>query len=240
MNQPKEIEPAEAFEYLKRESLPLIVSFSLEEEKGYVITGKGLCYIEQVFGTSRVRLGRFSPHRSLTAMKNAGSFYATFDIEGRTYGCIMENITADRSFLICDIPGIISPFYRKFVRVEPSRKAPVLLFLSTDDHGTVSYPIRDISERGIGFVIDWIPVISNKLTCGIYVPVDNGIFILTPAVIAYNRKIQKGKGHETGLRGGDAISCGLQLFPHNEDEKKIRLYVMQRELEIRKKIQDML
>jgi hypothetical protein len=29
----------------------------------------------------------------------------------------------------------------------------------------------------------------------------------------------------------------LELFPHNEDEKKIRLYIMKRDLEIRRKIQ---
>lgn len=240
MNQPKEIAPAEAFEYLQKNSLPLIVSFSIEEERGHLITGKGLCYIEQIYGTSRVKLGRFSPHRSLFAMKNAGSFYATFDFKENTYGCIIENITADRLFLITDIPGVISPFYRKFVRVEPSRKAPVLLYLSTEEHGTMSHPIRDISERGVGFVVDWIPVISNRLTCGLYLPVDGGTFLLAPAVVVYTREITGQAGGEIRKRTGQGVSYGLQLFPHNEDEKKIRLYVMQRELEIRKKIQEML
>ncbi|MBI5846774.1 MAG: PilZ domain-containing protein [Nitrospirae bacterium] len=240
MNQPNEIAPAEAFEFLQKNSLPLIVSFSIEEERGHRITGKGLCYVEQIYGTSRVKLGRFSPHRALYAMKNAGSFYATFDIEGCTYGCIMENITADRLFLITDIPGIVSPFYRKFVRVEPSQKAPVHLYVSTEEQGTFSYPIRDISERGVGFVVDWLPVISSKLTCGIYLPVDGGIFLLLPAAVVYSRDVTGEAGGGNRKQTGPGVSFGLQLFPHQEDEKKIRLYVMQRELEIRKKIQEML
>ncbi len=240
MKQSKEIEPAEAFGYLKKNSLPLIVSFGMEEERGHIITGKGLCYIEQIYGTSRVKLGRFSPHRSLFAMKNTGSFYATFDIEGNTYGCIMENITADRLFLVTDIPKIINPFYRKFVRVEPSQKAPVILYLSTEVQGTVSHPIRDISERGIGFITDWVPGIANKLVCGIYLPLDGGSFLLSPAVVVYTRDIAGKAGNGIGKQAGQGVSFGLQLFPQDEDEKKIRLYVMQRELEIRKKIQEQL
>jgi len=230
--------PTEALRYLKENSLPLIASFSLEEERGHIITGKGLCYIEDVYGTSRVKLGRFSPHRSLFAMRNAGSFYATFDIEGKTYGCIMENITADSSFLITDIPQIINLFHRKFLRVEPSRKSPVLLYLPTEGQGTVSHAIRDISERGIGFITDWVPGIANKLVCGIHIPLDGGIFLLCQAVVVYNRDISEGGNPAIKARSPQGVSFGLQLFPHNEDEKKIRLYVMQRELEIRKRIQN--
>lgn len=236
----KDILPVDAFRHLKEQNLPLIVSFPLEEEKGYMVTGKGICFVEEIYGTSRVKFGRFSPNRAIYAIKNAVSFYATFDVGDSTFGCIIENITADRSFLVSDIPRIISPFYRKFLRIEPSRKAPVLLYISTEEHGTISHPIRDISERGIGFVIDRIPVIANKLTCGLYVPLDGGIFILASAVIVYNKQVQTGMVLNTRLGAGQGISCGLQLFPHNEDEKKIRLYVMQRELEIRRKIQDML
>lgn len=230
--------PAEAFKHLKENSLPLIVSFALEEERGHLITGKSLCYVEDVYGASRVKLGRFSPHRSLYVLKNAGSFYATFDIEGKTYGCIMENITPDRSFLVTDIPRIVSLFHRKFLRVEPSRKSPVMLYLPTEAKGTVSHAIRDISERGIGFITDWVPGIAGKLVCGIHIPLDGGMFLLSPAVVVYNRELSNGGGSGAATGKQRGVSYGLQLFPHNEDEKKIRLYVMQRELEIRKRIQE--
>ncbi len=232
------MDPAAAFEYLKDNSMPLIVSFSLEEERDYVITGKCLCYIEDVYGTSRVKLGRFSPHRSFYSLKNARSFYATFDIEGKTYGCIMENITADKSVLVVDIPRIVSPFHRKFLRVEPSKKEPVLLYLSTEGKGTVSHAIKDISERGIGFITDWVPGIVSKLVCGIHIPLDGGTFLLSPAVVVYNRELSEGGDTGIRTRRQQGVSYGLQLFPHDEDEKKIRLYVMQRELEIRKRIQE--
>ncbi len=234
----KHTDPTGAFRYLKENGLPLIASFSLEEERGHVITGKCLCYIEDIYGTSRVKLGRFSPHRSPFAMRNAESFYATFDIEGKTYGCIMENITHDSSVLVTDIPRIVSPFHRKFLRVEPSRKSPVLLYLTIEGQGTVSHAIKDISERGIGFITDWVPGIDSKLVCGIHMPLDGGIFLLSPAVVVYNREVSEGGNSGIKTKTPKGVSFGLQLFPHNEDEKKIRLYVMQRELEIRKRIQE--
>lgn len=237
MKADKNITPAEAFRYLQENGLPLIVSFQLEEERGHLVTGKGLCYIESIHGTSRVKLGKFTPHRAPYAIRKIGSFYATFDIEGRTYGCIMENITHNSPSLVTDIPVTISPFHRQFLRVEPSRKAPVILYL-TAEQGTISHSIRDICERGIGFITDWVPGIAKKLICGINLPLDGGTFVLSPAVVVYTKENSVSKVTEGRVQGGRGISYGLQLFPHNEDEKKIRLYVMQRELEIRKKIQE--
>jgi len=243
MTATNELSPPEALRYLKDKGLPLIVSFHLEEEKGHIITGKGLCYVEEVYGSSRVKLGRFSPFRSMHAARSSGNFYATFEIGSNTYGCVIENITADRSFLVADIPARMSPFLRKFLRVEPSKKAPVLLHLMTEIQGTTAYYVRDISERGIGFIAPMPPGVPNKTICGIYMPLDGGTIILSTGVIVYTREVSERKGpgirpsHSGGTHG---ISFGIQLFPHPEDEKKIRLYVMQRELEIRKKIQEQL
>ena len=235
------IKPAEAFHYLHENSLPLFLSFHLEEDRGHLITGRGLCYVEALHSGSRVKLGRFSPYRSLHALRSSESFYVHFEIQGNSYGCVMENITPDNSFIVADIPGVLYPFLRKFMRVEPSKKTPVLLHVISQQHGTVIYPIKDISERGLGFFTATPPDIGDSLVCGIEMPLDGGTFILSNAVVVYSKDDyrQAQPGTQSRLQAGQqGIFCGMQLFPHHEDEKRIRLYVMQRELEIRKRIQE--
>jgi hypothetical protein len=142
---------------------------------------------------------------------------------------------------VTDIPRVVHPFLRKFLRVEPSKKAPVLLHVSSRQQGTIFYPVKDISERGIGFFTSTPPDIGTNIVCGIEMPLDGGTFILSTAVVVYSRDDhrQARLGAQGSRQAGQpGISCGLQLYPHHEDEKRIRLYVMQRELEIRKKIQE--
>lgn len=53
------MKPVEAFQYLLGNNMPLVLSFPLEEEKGRVITGKGVCHIEKIHGGSRITVGRY-------------------------------------------------------------------------------------------------------------------------------------------------------------------------------------
>jgi len=50
------MKPLEALQLLHREQLPLILSFPVEEEEGYLITGKGIFYFEEVHVGSRATL----------------------------------------------------------------------------------------------------------------------------------------------------------------------------------------
>ncbi len=172
------IKPAEAFQYLHDNNLPLILSFHLEEERGHLITGKGLCYVEAMYGSSRVKLGRFSPYRSLHAVRNSGSFYVHFESKGESYGCIVENITPDSTAVVDNIPQTLFSFLRKFVRVESSKKAPVLLYVRSRQQGTISYWVRDISEQGLGLFLEAPPDMGDNSVCGIEMPLDGGTLVL--------------------------------------------------------------
>jgi len=233
------MKPLDAFRYLKDHDLPLILSFPLREEKDRFITGKGTCYIEEIHGSSRVTFWRFAPSRLLTSLKDVRTIYATFEIEGSTYGCALTDILIEGYRMIAGIPDSLKPVFRRFLRVEPSVKAPVLVYLKPSHRGTVAFLVRDISEQGIGFHSPSILELEETLVCGVGLPIEGRTFILSKASIIHRTESEQ-KRTEGGMRRYhvEGVSYGLELFAGPEDANKIRIYVMQREIEIRNKIQE--
>lgn len=241
--------PVDAFTYLAEKNLPLILSFQMEEDRGHVITGKGICYIDRIHGSSRFTMGNFSPVRVLKSLLNTQMFYANFEISGRTYGCLIEDIIVDRKTVAASIPQTLSPFLRKYVRVEPSSKSPVTVHLNSTTFGTLAFSAKDISERGIGFVADSNFHLEKELVCGIEFPEPGRTIVLSKSSLVYAKEIIQKTGFAPDPKtilsrtGGTMhhykqIAFGIELYPHNEDAKRIRLYIMQREQEIQKKIQE--
>jgi hypothetical protein len=232
------MKPVEALQYLFNHNLPLVLSFPLEEEKGHVITGKGVCHIEKIHGSSRVTIGRFHPSRLLYYLSNCQSFSVSFEINGETYFCTIEGLTVSGSIIVADIPTSLKTSMRKFLRVEPSRQSPVMIFINTLQYGTLSFAVQDISERGSGFFTNVILDTEDTFTCGLELPIDDRTFILSKAMVVYKREsTEKERVVKKKNIFDKSNFYGLELFPHNEDEKKIRLYIMKRDLEIRRKIQ---
>jgi hypothetical protein len=231
------MKPIEAFRYLLDHNLPLILTFPFEEEKGYVITGRGTCHIKKLHG-SRVTLSRFNPSRLVYHLKRSRSFHANMEIKGETYFCAIESLTASESSIVIDIPVSLNPSLRKFSRVEPSLRSPVMLYIYTSQDGTVSFTVKDITEQGLSFVAGSPFAIEDSFTCGLQIPIDHRTFIFSNAAVVYKIKPAetdtKAKKPNILKKG---ILYGLALFPHSEDLKKIRLYMTNRDIEIRRKIQ---
>ncbi len=240
------MKPVEAFQFLYGQNLPLILSIPLIEEKGHLIKGKGTCYVEKIFGSSSVNFCRFTPFKSLYSIRDCQYFCASFEVKGKTYGCIIEDFIVKGPIVTANIPDSITPYLRRFLRVEPSLRSPVNLYLNVSQYGTVSFSVKDISERGIGFIVDSTFNIEDKFVCGIEIPIEGRDFILTKAAIVNKRdpvqvagSIIKKKVQNIRLSSSEkGTTYGLELFPHYEDEKKIRLYIMQRDVEIRRIIQE--
>jgi hypothetical protein len=233
------MKPIEAFQYLFDHNLPLILTFPFEEEKGHVITGKGICHIEKIHSRSGVTLGRFNPRRLIYYLKKTRSFQANFEIKGESYFCAIEKLTISRSTIVIDIPISLNSSMRKCSRVEPSLRSPVMLHLYTPQDGTVSFTVQDITEQGLSFVAGSPLAVENSFMCGLQIPVDKGTFIFSNAAVVY--KIES-SDTDNRAKKPDAVNksilYGLALFPHSEDAKKIKLYITNRDLEIRKKIQE--
>jgi hypothetical protein len=232
------MQPVEAFQYLLDHNLPIVLSFPLEEEKGHVITCKGVCHIEKIHGSSRVTMGGFHPTRVLYHLGNCQSFLATFEMKGETYICAMEGLNVTGSSIVTDIPTSLRTSMRKFLRVEPSLKSPVMLYMNTQAYGTVSFAGQDVSEHGVGFFTKLTLDIAGTFICGLGLPADNETFLLSKATFVYKKELtEKEKAAKKQSIFDKGNFYGLELSPHVEDEKKIRLYVMKRDIEIRRKMQ---
>jgi len=232
------MKPVEAFQYLFEHNLPLILTFPFEEEKGHVITGKGVCHIEKIHGSSRVTLGKFNPHRLMYHLRKSQSFHANFEIKGETYFCVIEKLTVSGSTIVADIPTSLNPSLRSFLRVEPSLQSPVMVYINTSQYGTASFTVQDIAEQGLSFIADSTLAIEDTFICGLQIPIDNGTFILSKAAVVYkieSRETYRAAKKQKVINSG--VSYGLALLPQSEDVKKIRLYIMNRDLEIKEKIQ---
>ena len=233
------MKPIEAFQYLFDHNLPLTLTFPFEEEKGHVIAGKGICHIEKIHGTSKVTLGKFNPDRLVYHLKRSRSFQANFEIKGEPYFCAIEKLTVSRSTIVIDIPTSLNYSMRRFSRVEPSLRSPVRLYIYTPQDGTVSFTVIDLTEQGLSFVADSPPAIEDSFMCGLQIPSDKGTFIFSNAAVVY--RIES-SGTDKKTRKPDAVNksilYGLALFLHSEDVKKIRLYMNNRDLEIKRKLQE--
>jgi hypothetical protein len=232
------MKPIEAFQYLFDHNLPLIISFPFEEEKGHVITGKGICHIEKIHG-SKATLGRFNPHRLVYHLKKSRSFSINLEIKGETYFCVIEELTASRSTIGIDIPTSLNRSFRRFLRVEPSLRSPVTLYIYTPQDGTVSFTVQDITEQGLSFVAGAPLAIEDNFICGLQIPLDSGTFIFSSATLVYKIEFDRPEKRAKRLNiVNKGVLYGLALFPHSEDVKKIRLYIINRDLEIKKNIQE--
>lgn len=227
----------EAFQYLFAHKLPLTLTFPFEEEKGHVITGKGTCHIEKIRDSSKVVLGRFNPQSLVHRLKKSKSFQANFELKGEAYFCAIEGLTVAKSTIVVDVPSAVIPSMRRFLRVEPSLRSPVMLHIYTPQDGTISFTIQDITEQGLSFTTDSPLVIEDRFICGLQIPIGKETFIFSNAAVVY--KIES-FGTDKRTKKPDVLNkdilYGLALFPHSEDVKKIRLYMNNRDLEIKKKI----
>ena len=232
------MKPLEAFQYFFDHNQPIILTFPFEEEKGHVITGKGICHIEKIRGESKITLYRFSPNKLIHHLKKSRSFHANFEIKGETYFSAIEGFTVSGSTIVVDMPISLNTSFRRFLRVEPSLRSPVTLCIYTPQAGTISFPVKDITEQGLSFIAGSPIAVENTFMCGLQMPIDDGFFIFSNATVVY--KIESGGTDESAKKPdvfNKDILYGLALFPHSEDVKKIRSYIVNRDLEIKKKIQ---
>lgn len=243
------MKPTDAFIYLYEKKLPLILSFPFEEEKGYFITGRGLCYIEKIYKNEKIILNRFTPYRSIVCIEKEQYFFANFEVLGKSYTCIFNDLTVENNKVTAKIPATMNPYLRRFLRVEPAAKLPVTLYLFSHEYGTISINVKDISERGIGFLSQLVLNTNMQIFCGIKLPVQGETFILSSASVVYklDSLLKSEQTEKSPLKNRmllserykNMIAYGLELFPHTEDENKIRIYIMQRDLEIRRLLQEL-
>lgn len=229
----------EAFQQLQEKGLPLIIYFPFIEEGKHVIQGKGLCFIQKIHGESRITIGRFYPSGLLASLREISSLDATFEVAGKNYNCIISDLTFGRDILTAAIPETIHSTSRNYLRVNPSLKAPVILYFRQPGYGTTAVAVQDISERGLGFTYPSdLNFKDTIIPCALELPVEGRSIVLTDAALVSKINMaSKATALQKRIFRNSGIFYGMELFPQPDDEKKIRMYIMQREVEIRRIIQ---
>lgn len=229
----------QAIQYLYENALPLIIYFPFFEEEKHVIQGKGLCFIQKIHGESRLTIGKFYPSGLLASLRKISSLDATFELNGKNYSCAINDLTFGRDILTSEIPETIHPTSRKYLRVNPSLKAPVIVYFRQPGEGTTAVAVQDISERGIGFTYPSDLNFQDKvISSAIELPLEGRSILLTDtALVSKINMASKATALQKRLFLNNGMFYGMEIFPQTEDEKKIRLYIMQREVAIRRIIQ---
>jgi len=220
------VKPVEVFRYLQEKSLPMVISFPMVEEKNHLVTGRGVCYVEEVHGTSRMTLSRFNPFRLVKQIARTEHIYATFEVNGRSQECVIRDLTISGNRIVAAIPEAMTVARRRFIRIEPSLGNPVFLFIKFPGSGTHTFVVRDVCEQGCGFLSKADLHESERILCGIKLPEYENEFILSEGKIVYKK------------REGRSIRYGLELYLHHDDVARMRQYIMKREIEIRKLLQE--
>lgn len=230
----------QAMQYLMENELPLIIYFPFLEEGKHVIQGKGLCNIQKIHGESRITIGRFYPSGLLASLRKVSDLDATFEVDGKNYNCVISDLTFGRDMLTAAIPETIHPTSRKYLRVNPSLKAPVILYFRQPGYGTTAVAVQDISERGLGFTHPSDLNFKDTIVpCAIELPVEGrSVLLIDAALLSKINLATKATALQKRLFSNNGIFYGMEIFPQSEDAQKVRIYIMQREVEIRRTIQE--
>lgn len=106
---------------------------------------------------------------------------------------------------------------RKFFRVEPDPKEPVIIHVLPKAHPTVSAFVRDVSEGGVGLVSPYTGLEKNQ-ACPVALALPSNRTLLGTAEVMF-----KGNSND------GTCSYGLSLMFHPSDRQYLQHYVFKRQ-----------
>lgn len=191
------------------------------------------CEIMQMVGDIEPRLvfDKFNPEEFLGLYRSMGggkSLQGFVTLEEDTLGfqlkvihCIMGKITAY-------LPTSIYGQKRRFFRVEPDARNPVVVYILPENASTQSFNVRDVSEGGIGLVTSY----ENLEEDHIY-PI---ALILPGARILLGMAKVMAKD-ESKL---NVINYGMSAEFHTGDQQRLRHYIYKRQADILASIRELI
>lgn len=199
-----------------KENQPLIVAYTTLEERRH-ITVRCLAYIKDIL-ENRLVLHKFKPFLPLKILKNNYEIKAIFSSYPESYETSLKIMEIDGDTIYTNLP---KGFYKsRPIRIEPSPKKPIQLYILTYGEPTYPMEVLNISEKGIGFVSLRDFNIGAQLGMTIVLPEDYGI-IVTYGTIRYRKEVSIG-----------FFRYGAELHNHPKDRARIAKYIMSREKEI--------
>lgn len=198
------------------QNLPIIIAYTtLEDRKS--ITVRCLAYIKEILD-NRLVLHRFKPFFPSRIMKNNVEIRAVFSSSPESYETVLKIMEIDGDILYTNLPR---GFYQsRPIRIEPSPKKPIYLYILTFGEPTYPTEVVNISEKGIGFVSLRDFNVGAQLGLTIILPDDFGL-IVCYGTIRFKKEERPG-----------FFRYGVELHNHPKDRAIIARYIMNREKEI--------
>jgi len=199
-----------------KENQPVIIVYTTLEDRKHV-TVRCLAYIREILD-NRLVFHKFKPFFPSRIIKNGFEIKAVFSAFPESYETVLKIMEIDGDTLYTNIP---KGFYEsRPIRIEPSPKKPVYLYVLTFGEPTYSLDVVNISEKGIGFLSLRDFPVGAQLGMTIVLPDDFGL-IVCYGTIRFKKEERPG-----------FFRYGAELHNHPKDKAIIARYIMNREKEI--------
>ena len=190
------------------------------------------CDIIQMVGEieTKLVLDNFSPeefvglYHQLGRGKKLSGFFTEDD---ETMGFDLSVDSCRMGKITVFLPEWIYFQKRKFFRVEPDLKEPVVIHVLPKAHQTVSAPVRDVSEGGVGLVSPFTGLEKNQ--------------VFPVALALPSNRTLLGTGEVMFKGNGKDRTCnyGISLNFHPSDHQYLQHYVFKRQAGILAAIRDL-
>jgi hypothetical protein len=202
--------------YVVEKEIPIIISFEINEY-GRPVSVRGVCRIRQK-GDFLI-LYQFKPLVLIKGIKEGAEIKAVLSYKELNYETIIKIIKVSEHDAESLLPERLFIERRRHVRIAPSVKKPVGLFLLMPGEATLSLECFDISQQGVGFFSERELKQGEVYVFSIQLPEERKV-IMSYGIIRFKK--------ETGQK----IRYGAELYIHPQDEELIVQYIRKRGVEI--------
>ncbi|MCD6569467.1 MAG: PilZ domain-containing protein [Deltaproteobacteria bacterium] len=190
------------------------------------------CEVMQMVGEieTRLILDKFNPEEFVGLYKNMGrerpvQGFVTLDED--TLGFQLKVIYCRMGKMTTLLPTSIYEQKRKFFRVEPDAKDPVIVYILPENAPTKSFNVRDVSEGGIGLNVSY----GNLEKDHVY-----PISLRLPEVQILLGRAKVVAKDESKL---NTVNYGMTVEFHAVDEQRLRHYIYKRQAGILASIREL-
>lgn len=201
----------------EKENLPIILAGKWQEDRK-IITVRFIANIKEVDSENVIVFHKFKPFFPNYIFKREKNIKAIFSLPNNSYETILNVKEIDVNALYTNFPSQV--YISRPIRIEPSPKKPILLYILNMGEATSSCDVINISEQGVCFISERDYAVNGMYGFTIVLPDQLGI-------ITCFGEIRYKVNEKIGL-----YRYGVKLFIHPKDRAVIAKYIMMREKEI--------
>lgn len=202
----------------------LIISFYVDED-GKKVTARATCIIKDIRQNYFV-LDKIKPYFVLNNLVEDMVLKIIFPAKEFHYEglCLLRSKKED--MLYVDFPEKLFVERRRHLRLEPSKKKPVYVYVFIPGEASIPYEVLDISLHGIAFLSERDLDETGIYTFAIWIT-DLNVIVMSSGIVRYKQ------------RQNDKFKYGIEFQFSEKDIESISTYIRRREIEILQNIKDL-